>query len=153
MNEQQERLYIQGEAQALKQMIIQCQAKLAGLGVELKTDESFSQERVETVAVLRSLCDDYGDNNWTEDLHIADIVRKHLCVDMDNREAEETITLLRGALVGLVGSDDKAELEQMEVTVRAMYAPGEDKANTINAIYAIIKTQRDKSKDTNNGGS
>ena len=56
------------------------------------------------------------------------------------REAEQTITLLRGALIGLVGSDDKKELEQIELLMRTMPAPDEDKAATINAIHAILKT-------------
>ena len=64
-----------------------------------------------------------------------------VCEKHPMREAEQTIKLLRGVLVGLVGSDDKAELEQMEMVVRSADIPDKDKASTINAIDAIIKTQ------------
>jgi hypothetical protein len=48
--------------------------------------------------------------------------------------------LLRAALVGLVGVDGKIDLEQMEVVMRAMPAPAQDKAATIDAIHALIAT-------------
>jgi hypothetical protein len=48
--------------------------------------------------------------------------------------------LLRSALVGLVGVDGRAELEQMEAMMRLMPAPAEDKAATIDAIHALVKT-------------
>ncbi len=78
MNESQEKLYIEGEANALKQIIVHCQDKLRGLGVELKTSEQFSPERIDIIKTLRSLCEDHGDNDWAEDLHISDILDKHL---------------------------------------------------------------------------
>jgi len=65
-----------------------------------------------------------------------------ICEKHPMREAEKTIVLLRTALVGLVGSDDRAELEQMELAMRSMSAPDQDKADTINAIHAIIKTRK-----------
>ena len=36
-------------------------------------------EREETVAQLRSLCAEYGDNDWPNNLHLGDVVDKHLC--------------------------------------------------------------------------
>ena len=45
-------------------------------------------------------------------------------------------------MVGLVGSDDIEELEKMEVFLRVSPAPMEDKASTIDAIHAIIKTMQ-----------
>lgn len=35
-------------------------------------------ERGQTIAALREVCEDFGDNNWTDDLHLADVVEKHL---------------------------------------------------------------------------
>ena len=48
---------------------------------------------------------------------------------------------LRSALVGLVGVDGRAELEQMEVFIRAAVAPAADKAATIDAIHALIAVE------------
>jgi hypothetical protein len=47
---------------------------------------------------------------------------------------------LRSALVGLVGVNTRAELEQMEAFMRLMPAPAEDKAATIDAIHALLAT-------------
>ena len=53
---------------------------------------------------------------------------------------------LRAALVGLVGVDGRAELEQMEVMMRLMPAPAQDKAATIDAIHALLATCADETK-------
>lgn len=49
-------------------------------------------------------------------------------------------TRLRAALVGLVGVDGRADLEQMEGVMRLMLAPAADKAVTIDAIHALLAT-------------
>lgn len=36
------------------------------------------KERAEAVAVLRRLCAKHGDNDWPDDLHLGDIIDKHL---------------------------------------------------------------------------
>ena len=50
------------------------------------------------------------------------------------------LQIVRKALVGLVGSDTRAELEAMEVIIRTSNIPEEDRANTINAIHALLST-------------
>lgn len=35
-------------------------------------------ERQETIKSLRGLCKDFGDNDWPDDLHLADVIEKHL---------------------------------------------------------------------------
>jgi hypothetical protein len=54
--------------------------------------------------------------------------------------ADKRVTLLREALVGLVGVDTRAELEQLEAVMRLMPAPAQDKAATIDAIHALLAT-------------
>lgn len=78
--------------------------------------------------------------------HGAEVLKEHIkiCEKHPMREAEQKINLLRSALVGLVGSDDIEQLEAIELAIRTMPAPDEDKVNTINAIHAIIKTKEDK---------
>src|SRR3954466_10723573 len=44
-------------------------------------------ERQETVAQLRAVCADHGDNDWDEDLHLGDVIEKHLADPL--REAVE----------------------------------------------------------------
>lgn len=45
-------------------------------------------EREETVALLRGLCATNGDNDWTNDLHLRDVIEKHLIkyFDLDGEE-------------------------------------------------------------------
>ena len=71
-----------------------------------------------------------------------DILTEHIkvCQKHPMRKAEADIELLRGALAGLVGGSDKAELEQMELAVRVIPAPEADKIASLNAIHALLVT-------------
>ena len=40
--------------------------------------ERWRLERGEAVAALRSICAEHGDNNWPDELHLADAINKHL---------------------------------------------------------------------------
>ena len=42
------------------------------------THKAWVAEREAAVSQLRSLCRDYGDNDWPDDLSLADVVDKHL---------------------------------------------------------------------------
>ena len=53
----------------------------------------------------------------------------------------EKVTLLRNALIGLVGASERSELEQIEAVLRSAPAPDHDKVAMINAIRAIINTE------------
>ena len=35
-------------------------------------------ERLATINALRSLCEEFGDNDWPDNLHLADVIEKHL---------------------------------------------------------------------------
>jgi len=50
------------------------------------------------------------------------------------------LALTRKALVGLVGTDTKEELE-LEAAIRILPVPDADRMNTINAIQALLQTQ------------
>ena len=55
-------------------------------------------------------------------------------------EAASDVSMLRRALVGLIGADSEQELRQMEATMRLLPAPEADKAVSINAIHALLAT-------------
>ena len=40
--------------------------------------EAWRLERADVVARLRELCADFGDNDWTDDTHLGDVIEKHL---------------------------------------------------------------------------
>ena len=54
----------------------------------MRTDE-WQAERVETIAVLRSLCKDFNFNNsWPDELHLADIIEKYIRKSLEAQEHE-----------------------------------------------------------------
>lgn len=55
---------------------------LQQLGQDVRPSrESLLLERQEAILALRDLCDEIGDNDWPEDLHLADIIAKHVFTD------------------------------------------------------------------------
>ena len=68
-----------------------------------------------------------------------------ICDKHPMRKAEETIKMLRSALIGVVGSSDKKELLNMESVTKTYMAhgsvPQKDGVGMINAIRAIIETE------------
>ncbi len=48
-------------------------AKMAGVA-----DPGLAIERQETVAAMRKVCGEHGDDDWPDDLHLADVIDKHL---------------------------------------------------------------------------
>ena len=75
MNEQS---YIQGSRRAWLHMLTMCLYHLAGVNHPLKTRARLVAEREEAIQALRSICEECGDNDWDEGLHLADIIDKHL---------------------------------------------------------------------------
>ena len=78
-----------------------------------------------------------------------EVLTEHIrvCPKHPMRKAEANIALLRGALAGLVGASDKAELEQMELAVRVIPAPEADKIASLNAIHALLSTLPNAGRD------
>ena len=72
----------------------------------------------------------------------AKVLTEHIkvCEKHPMRQVELEKAKLRKALVGLVGADTKEELEGMEIAIRSMPVPDEDRMNTINAIHALRDT-------------
>jgi len=71
-----------------------------------------------------------------------------VCPKHPLRKAEADNAVLRTALVGLVGADGKAELEQMEAVMRVLPVPMADKAASIDAIHALLATLPNKALST-----
>lgn len=55
-------------------------AALAGLGVSGSRGKAaaLAKERAEAVVALRSICAEHGDNDWEDNLNLADVIEKHL---------------------------------------------------------------------------
>lgn len=78
-NEQElyDRGYIEGQRRMYLAMLSQA---LAGLGIDSPewTANRWAAERAEVVAMLRRECEEFGDNDWADTLHLSDVIEKHL---------------------------------------------------------------------------
>lgn len=75
MTEKEEAAYTRGKRYVWQLML---QEAIMGLEMTGQTLESLILEREATVAALRSACEHHGDNEWASNLHLADVVEKHL---------------------------------------------------------------------------
>ncbi len=79
MTEEEERAYIQGKRSVYSEMLRQASQ---GLGFEHTLDTAlevhWAVEREEALQVLRDICGEHGDNDWPNDLNLADVLRNHL---------------------------------------------------------------------------
>lgn len=72
-----EKSYIQGSRAAWSSVLREC---LRNLGYENPEAQkaNWITEREAAIAQLRAVCKSFGDNDWDESLHLADIIEKHL---------------------------------------------------------------------------
>jgi hypothetical protein len=70
-----ERGYIEGERRVYMSLLREC---LNHLGEEENDKHRWVLERQEAISRLRELCAEFGDNDWKDNLHLADIIEKHL---------------------------------------------------------------------------
>lgn len=75
MNDNEDRAYQDGNRAAWREMLALC---LHSLGYEATTEARVVAEREAALVVLRDLCEQHGDNEWDNELHLADIIEKHL---------------------------------------------------------------------------
>lgn len=77
MNEEQEEFYTQGQRAVWLSFLQECLKNLGYHSPETG-QAKWILEREETIAKLRELCGEFGDNDWDASLHLADILEKHL---------------------------------------------------------------------------
>lgn len=69
--------YQRGQRSVLTSILADCVRRL-GYETPVAQSTNWISEREEAIAMLRSVCEDHGDNDWDEKLHLADIIEKHL---------------------------------------------------------------------------
>jgi hypothetical protein len=72
-----EKEYSRGQRSALVSMLKHCCREL-GYNDEHVSKSGWIAERESAISTLRSICEDHGDNNWDDGLHLSDILCKHL---------------------------------------------------------------------------
>lgn len=67
--------YLNGSRAAWTRMLGEC---LKNLESGERDKSQWVKERSDTVLALRSVCGDFGDNEWDDDDYLADVIEKHL---------------------------------------------------------------------------
>ena len=82
MTPEEEAAFVQGEHAAFRQVL---GVALRGIGRDAPGDAglvarlaALEKERSEAIGVLRRLCKEHGSTDWNDNLHLADIIDKHL---------------------------------------------------------------------------
>lgn len=91
---------------------------------QLAQQETEKAELEQELVILHNTCGRYEKHIYAAEARAA--------------RAEAQRDRLRNALVQLVGSSDRAELEAMEVVLRLSPAPAEDKAAAIDGVHALL---------------
>jgi hypothetical protein len=79
-------MWMRGERAALTGILEDCLRKLGYDSAE-GSRVAWISERERTVAMLRQVCDIHGDNDWPNDLHLADVVEKHLWRNLEAKRS------------------------------------------------------------------
>ena len=77
--------YSRGWQGGVRRILAACLRELSSGGDHdaLRTVGHLTLERSDTIETLRQVCAEYGDNNWADDLHLGDIIEKHLRRNLD----------------------------------------------------------------------
>lgn len=77
MTEKDELNYERGSRAAWLSMLGECLRQLGYEDIEAQK-AAWVKEREATIAALRYACGKHGDNDWPNDMHLADVIGKHL---------------------------------------------------------------------------
>ena len=81
MNEREEEAYSRGSAMAWRLMLGEC---LRQLGLDGLNHERALALIADTRIALRTICAEYGDNDWPDHLHPQDVIDNHLRPYLEN---------------------------------------------------------------------
>jgi hypothetical protein len=79
VTEEEEPIWERGRRTAYARLLDLCLANLDDpeMADKIRAGRLLS-EREAAVVALRSLCEDFGDNDWPASLHLEDVIEKHL---------------------------------------------------------------------------
>jgi hypothetical protein len=82
MTDNEELAYMRGQRSVWDSMLREC---LVNLGVDEARFFGWVSELEAAIAALRRVCSKHGDNDWSPDLYLADIIEKHLERHLEER--------------------------------------------------------------------
>lgn len=120
--EAHERTWIAGQRSALTSMLSKVLGELGYQDTEA-TRAKWIVEREQTIARLREACADWGDNDWTETLHLRDVIDKHLLRHLDEDGEEDTsiadaVLLVQRALT--LYAEQTHDTEKFSATIKGL---------------------------------
>lgn len=136
MTEKEEQIYLQGNQQAWLHIVQEALKHLCPTTQKEITKIMYInavKERTETILGLRRVCEDFGDNDWEDELYLTDIIDKHLGKYLYARE------------YGIEGDYESGDLkqqmlnvyEEFEIDIHAI--PGRLQSSFNNVIKEVIK--------------
>lgn len=75
MDEKEEKAYEDGRRSAYRSLMSECARELEG---DERRLAALVAERADAVRVLRDLCAEHGSNDWPDNLHLSDVIERHL---------------------------------------------------------------------------
>lgn len=85
MTESEERAYVIGSQRAYASMLATCLRELSP--AEPRPNDWAVVQLAEVRIALRRVCEAFGDNDWPDDLHLADVIEKHLERHLEGEQA------------------------------------------------------------------
>lgn len=70
-------MYEEGERMAWRSMLSNCCRNLGHDDLEAKK-AAWIAEKEAVISTLREICEEHGDNDWEDNLHLSDVIEKHL---------------------------------------------------------------------------
>lgn len=90
MSESEEAAYVLGQ-KAVWISILRQACRELGVDDPEAAKARWVVERAETVQMLRKYCEEHGDNQWPDNLHLADVVEKRLMRPILSRPSNEPV--------------------------------------------------------------
>jgi len=85
--EESEGHYIRGSRAAWTRILQEAIRQLGYEEVSEAKQAAWILEREAAVAMLRQVCDEFGDNDWPDNLHLADVIEKHLWRSLESKRS------------------------------------------------------------------
>lgn len=84
---ERETAFLEGERRAYLHLLRTCASAL-GYSDPLSQVAALIAEREEAISVLREICAEHGDSEWSDKLHLRDILEKHLARHLGERHGD-----------------------------------------------------------------
>lgn len=86
MTNKEEKAYEMGSQAAWRQLLSTAVANLPGdMGAPERMLAARTAELHDVRVQLRALCAEFGDNDWPDELHLGDVIEKHLAPQLRER--------------------------------------------------------------------